>query len=129
MSKSCRICGSVLSRTHYAIVALFSREFLASDLANRLSTVADVPVAYEDGLSRFICIPCKNILMSGEYLRTTANATYKKNKDPTLTASSAIASRGTVYGTVYKLSICFSGNGQRMRTNIVAIATRPSLFS
>ena len=23
---------------------------------------------------------------------------------------------------------CFSGNGQRMRTNIVAIATRPSFF-
>ena len=48
MSKSCRICDSVLSRTHY--VALFSRESLASDLANRLSKVADVPVASEDGL-------------------------------------------------------------------------------
>ena len=34
----------------------FSRESLASDLANRLSKVADVPVASEDGLSRFICI-------------------------------------------------------------------------
>ena len=75
MSKSCRICDSVLSRTHY--VALFSRESLQSDLANRLSKVADVPVASEDGLSRFICIPCKNKL----------------------------ASRGTVYGKVYKLSI------------------------
>ena len=31
MSKSCRICDSVLSRTHN--VALFSRESLASDLA------------------------------------------------------------------------------------------------
>ena len=45
------------------------------------------PVASEDGLSRFICIPCKNKLMSGEYFRTTAKATYEKNKDPTLTAS------------------------------------------
>ena len=87
MSKSCRICDSVLSRTHY--VALFSRESLASDLANRLSKVADVPVASEDGLSRFICIPCKNKLMSGEYFRTTAKATYKKNKDPTLIAFSS----------------------------------------
>ena len=43
MSESCRICDSVLSRSHY--VALFSRESLASDLANRLSKVADVPVA------------------------------------------------------------------------------------
>ena len=60
MSKSCRICDSVLSRTHY--VALVSRESLASDLANRLSKVADVPVA-SDGLSRFICIPCKNKLI------------------------------------------------------------------
>ena len=41
-----------MSRTHY--VALFSRESLASDLANRLSKVADDPVASEDGLSRFI---------------------------------------------------------------------------
>ena len=75
-----------MSRTHY--VTLFSRESLASDLANRLSKVADVPVA-SDGLSRFICIPCKNKLMSGEYFRTTAKAkaTYEKNKDPTLTAS------------------------------------------
>ena len=85
MSKSCRICDSVLSRTHY--VTLFSRESLASDLANRLSKVADVPVVSEDGLSRFICIPCKNKLMSGQYFRTTAKATYEKNKDPTLTAS------------------------------------------
>ena len=85
MSKSCRICDSVLSRTHY--VALFSRESLASDLANRLSKVADVPVASEDGLSRFICIPCKNKLMSGEYFRTTAQATCEKSKDPTLIAS------------------------------------------
>ena len=82
MSKSCRICDSVLSCTHY--VALFSRESLASDLANRLSKVADVPVASEDGLSRFICIPCKNKLM---YFRTTTKATYEKNKDPTLIAS------------------------------------------
>ena len=74
MSKSCRIFDSVLPRTHY--VALFS---LPSDLANRLSKVADVPVASEDG---FICIPCKNKLMSGEYYRTTAKATYEKNKDP-----------------------------------------------
>ena len=92
MSKSCRICDSVLSPTH--CVALFSRESLASDLANWLSKVADVPVASEDGLFRFICIPCKNKLMSGEYFRTTAKAyfylrtfTYEKNKDPTLTAS------------------------------------------
>ena len=81
MSKSCRICDSVLSRTHY--VALFSRESLASDLANRLSKVADVPVASEDGLSRFICIPCKNKLICQESIfRTTAKATYEKNKDP-----------------------------------------------
>ena len=65
----------------------FQGNFWASDLANRLSKVADVPVASEDGLSRFICIPCKNKLMSGEYFRTTAKATYEKNKDPTLTAS------------------------------------------
>ena len=75
LSKSCRICDSVLSRAHY--VSRFSRESLASDLANRLSKVARVPVASEDGLSRFICIPCKNKL----------------------------ASRVTVYGKVYKLSI------------------------
>ena len=37
--------------------------------------------------SRFICIPCKNKLMSGEYFRTTAKATYEKNKSTTLVAS------------------------------------------
>ena len=42
----------------------FSREYLASDLANRLSKVADVPVASEDGLSRLISIPCKHKLAS-----------------------------------------------------------------
>ena len=73
--------------TVFCLVHIFSRESLASDLANRLSKVADVPVASEDGLSRFICIPCKNKLMPGEYFRTTAKATYEKNKDPTLTAS------------------------------------------
>ena len=65
-----RIWDSVLSRTHY--VALFSRESLASDLANRLSKVADVPVASEDGLSRFILEQQPRLLT---------------NKDPTLTAS------------------------------------------
>ena len=77
MSKSCLICDSVLSRTHY--VALFSRESLASDLLQTGS--ARLP------MSRLICIPCKNKLMSGEYFRTTAKATYEKNKDPTLIAS------------------------------------------
>ena len=43
-------------------VTLFSKESLASDIANRLSKVADVPVASDDGLSRFICKPCKNKL-------------------------------------------------------------------
>ena len=146
---------------------------MASDLANRLSKVADVPVASEDGLSRFICIPCKNKLMSGEYFRTTAKATYEKNKDPTLTASGSNSQvqitnkrtkdssgpgaspqtrqcrpgakrltpehpgRRLTYpdcdglrkGLQAKYTItCFSGNGQCMRTNIVAIGTRPSFF-
>ena len=50
MSKSCRICDSVLSRTHY--VALFSRESLASDLANRS---ARLPMS--QWLLRMVC-PC-----------------------------------------------------------------------
>ncbi|KAL5470966.1 hypothetical protein EMCRGX_G029030 [Ephydatia muelleri] len=66
-------------------------ESLASDLANRLSKVADVPVAPDDGLSRFMCRSCKNKLVSVEYYRTTAKASYEKNKD-TLIATSAMGS-------------------------------------
>ena len=108
MSKSCRNCDSILSRTHY--VALFSRESLASDLANRLRKVADVPVASEDGLSRFICIPCKNKLMSGLLRHCFARNGLRKGLQAKYTITH------------------FSGNGQRMRTNIVAMETRPSFF-
>ena len=103
MSKSCRICDSVLSRTHY--VALFSRESLASDLANRLSKVADVPVASEDGLSRFICISCKKKLMSGEYFRTTAKATYTT---PNLYVSVRLETYGNTVLIVLGNFLCIS---------------------
>ena len=87
---------SVLSRTHY--VALFSRESLASDLANRLSKVANVPVASEVHLH-------------------------------TLQKQTCFARNGLRKGLRAKYTItCFSGNGQHMRTNIVAIGTRPSFF-
>ena len=89
-SKSCRICGSVVSPTH--CVALFSRESLASDLADRLSKLADVPVAPDDGLSRFMCRSCKNKLVSAEYFRTTAKASYEKNKDTLIATGSAMGS-------------------------------------
>ena len=50
-SRSCRICGSVVPPTHWA--ALFSTKSLNSGLAERLSKVADVPVAPDDGLTKF----------------------------------------------------------------------------
>ncbi|KAL5500465.1 hypothetical protein EMCRGX_G012030 [Ephydatia muelleri] len=90
-SKSCRICGNALSPTHF--IALFSGESLASDLANRLSKVADVPMAPDDGLSRFICRSCKHKLVSGECFRTTARASYEKNKDTLISTGSAMDSQ------------------------------------
>ena len=55
-SRSCRICGSVVPPTH--CVALFSMKSLTAGLADRLSKVADVPVAPDDGLTKFICGIC-----------------------------------------------------------------------
>ncbi|KAL5517217.1 hypothetical protein EMCRGX_G002720 [Ephydatia muelleri] len=73
--------------------SLKSKESLASDLANRLSKVADVPVAPDDGLSRFICRSCKHKLVSGECFRTTARASYEKNKDTLISTGSAMDSQ------------------------------------
>ncbi|KAL5474450.1 hypothetical protein EMCRGX_G026398 [Ephydatia muelleri] len=53
-------------------------------------------------MSRFICIPCKNKLMSGEYFRTTAKATYEKNKDPTLIASGSVFMVCKCSGALYR---------------------------
>ena len=76
-SRSCRICSNAVTRTHS--IALFSRESLASGLADRLSRVVDVPVAADDGQSRFICRTCKKKFLSAESFRTTAKETYQKN--------------------------------------------------
>ena len=48
-SRSCRICGSVVPPTH--CVALFGMKSLPAGLADRLSKVADVPVAPDDVLT------------------------------------------------------------------------------
>ena len=77
-SKSCRICGSVVPPTH--CVALFSTKSLNSGLAERLSKVADVPVAPDDGLTKFICGICNRKLLSAESFIRTAKASYEKNK-------------------------------------------------
>ena len=58
-------------------VALFS---LNSGLAERLSKVADVPVAPDDGLTKFICGICNRKLLSAESFIRTAKASYEKNK-------------------------------------------------
>ena len=77
-SRSCRICGSVVPPTHR--VALFSTKSLNSGLAERLSKVADVPVAPDDGLTKFICGICNRKLLSAESFLRTAKASYEKNK-------------------------------------------------
>ena len=77
-SKSCRICGSVVPPTH--CVALFSTKSLNSGLAERLSKVADVPVAPDDGLTKFICGICNRKFLSAESFIRTAKASYEKNK-------------------------------------------------
>ena len=77
-SKSCRICGSVVPPTH--CVALFSTKSLNSGLAERLSKVADVPVAPDDGLTKFICGICNRKLLSAESFIRTVKASYEKNK-------------------------------------------------
>ena len=45
---------------------LFSRVSLTLGLADRLSRVVDVPVAADDGQSRFICRSCKHKFLSAE---------------------------------------------------------------
>ena len=80
-----------MSPTH--CIALFSRESLASDLANRLNKFADVPVAPDDGLSRFMCRSCKIKLVSIEYIRTTAKASYEKNKVTLIATGKILALR------------------------------------
>ena len=91
-SKSCRICGSVVPPTH--CVALFSTKSLNSGLAERLSKVADVPVAPDDGLTKFICGICNRKLLSAESFIRTAKASYEKNK-----ASPSGSSTGDTMGS------------------------------
>ena len=50
---------------------------LTAGLADRLSKVADVPVAPNEGLTKFICGIC---FLSAESFITTAKASYEKNK-------------------------------------------------
>ena len=63
-SRSCRICSNAVTRTHS--ITLFSRVSLTLGLADRLSRVVDVPVAADDGQSRFICRSCKHKFLSAE---------------------------------------------------------------
>ena len=79
-SRTCRICSNTLTRKHS--IALFSRHSLASGFADRLSRVADVSVAADDGQSRFICRSCKQKFLSAESFRTTAKENYQKNNGP-----------------------------------------------
>eukprot|EP00731_Ephydatia_muelleri_P019665 Em0012g490a len=51
-----------------------------SGLAERLSKVADVPVAPDDSLTKFICGICNRKLLSAESFIRTAKASYAKNK-------------------------------------------------
>ena len=83
-SRSCRICGSIVSPTH--CIALFSSrwESLASGFADRLSKVADVPVAPDDGLSKFICRICNRKLLSAESFITTAKLVIRRIKPHSL---------------------------------------------
>ena len=68
-SRSCRICGSVVPPTH--CVALFST---TSGLADRLSKVADVPVAPDDGLAKFICGICNRKFLLAESFYNNSHA-------------------------------------------------------
>ena len=75
-----KVLDSVLSRTHY--VALFSRESLASDLANRLSKVADVPVASEDGFPGSFAYLAKTNLCQESILEQQPRLLTKRTKTP-----------------------------------------------
>eukprot|EP00731_Ephydatia_muelleri_P030849 Em0022g363a len=48
-------------------------------LADRLSKVADVPVAPDDGLTKFICGICNRKFLLAESFITTAKASYEKS--------------------------------------------------
>ena len=64
--KSQGLAGSVVPPTHS--VALFSMKSLTSGL----SKVANVPVAPDDGLAKFICGICDRKLLSADSFITTA---------------------------------------------------------
>ena len=74
---ACRICGTHVTATH--CVTLFSRESLATSTPDRLSKVAAVPVARDDGLSRVICRPCNRKFLVAESFQVTAKCTYEKS--------------------------------------------------
>ena len=74
----CRICSNFVDCKHS--ISLFSRECLASGLAERLSKVTDVPVTPNDGLSQHICRPCNRKFISAESFRILAKASYEKNR-------------------------------------------------
>ena len=93
-SRSSRICGSVVPTTH--CVALFSTKSLTSGLADRLSKVADVPVAPDDGLTKFICGICNRKFLLAESFITTAKASYEKSNASPSGTGGTISSQAQV---------------------------------
>lgn len=74
----CRICCSYVTSTH--CVTIFSKPSLASKFPQRLSKVADVPVAPDDGLSTVICRPCHRKFTTAESFQTAAKSSYQKSQ-------------------------------------------------
>ena len=72
----CRFCGNtVLPKLS---VALFTKDGLDRDLPGRISSVVDLPVSIEDGLSPYLCRPCMRKFQAAEKFRSIAKSSYEK---------------------------------------------------
>ena len=70
--------------------------------------------------ARRVVVYCQSIVTCAMFLILFINKTLTRQTGYELAYGADLQAKYTI--------TCFSGNGQRMRTNIVAIATRPSFF-
>ena len=73
---SCRLCSNAVAPM--VSVALFSRESQRAEIPGRLSRVLDLPITESDGLSKYICRPCKRKFIAAESFRAMARSAYDK---------------------------------------------------
>ena len=72
----CRFCGNTVFPK--LSIALFIKDGLDRDLPGRISSIVDLPVSREDGLSPYLCRPCLRKFQAAEKFRSIAKSSCEK---------------------------------------------------